>query len=89
MIFISTKVMTVFDSWMNLVPKTSWKKRFKRNKSTNSVHIGIKFNQIVTSVKKNSLGSFDWQVNITEHAWLAMIEYIHHNIIDLIKVLLS
>ena len=32
---------------MNLGPKTSWKKMFKRNTSIISVHIGITFNQIV------------------------------------------
>ena len=81
--------MTVFDSWMNLVRETSWKKRFKRDTSTYSVYIGIKFNKIGNNPYKTRSGHLIDRWTSLEHAWLVMIEYIHYNIIDFLKVLLS
>ena len=38
MIFISTKVMIVWDVWMNLVPKQVGRKGLPEKTSTNTLH---------------------------------------------------
>ena len=70
--------MILCDFWMNLIPKTSWKKRFSRNISTDSVHTGIK----LLDLYKTGSGHLIDRWTSLEHGWVAMIEYIHYNTID-------
>ena len=81
--------MIVCDFLMNLLPKTSWKKRFTRNTSTDSVHIEVSSIIKLLNLHKTDSGHLIDRWTSLEYGWVAMIVYIHYNIIDFLQVLLS
>ena len=70
--------MTVFDPWMNLVPKTSWNLR-KGLKERRLLIMYMKVSNLIKllNLYKTRSGHLIDRWTSLEHAWLAMIEYIH------------